>query len=356
MTKLTRNTPGNTLGNTPGNTPDTTPHKAPDSPAALNFRTFDLNLLRIFDEIMAERSLTRAAHNLALTQPAVSNALRRLRDALGDELLQRQGQSMSPTAHALVIWPEVRAALDQLQHSLAPRRFDLATANDTFVIAMADATAGELIPVLADTLARTAPGVSLHVAPLTTRDPRALLDDGAIDLAVGYFPAVMADLTAQAQSGKVPNFKQARLYDAEYLCVMRGDHPLARKPLTLDSYCAARHLLVSFSGQAYGFVDEALSALGRERRVAMTVNQFFTAARVVARSDLLTVLPRHFFEDIASADGLIACELPLAVPTVHVESLWHRRTDPLAGHRWLRQVMADAAAQVFQQTGTHQNE
>lgn len=320
----------------------------PEHPFALNFRTLDLNLLRIFDEVMAERSLTRAAHNLALTQPAVSNALRRLRDALGDELLQRQGQSMIPTAHALVIWPEVRAALDQLQQSLAPRRFDLSTAQDTFVVAMADATASELIPFLALTLAQSAPGVSFHVAPLTTRDPRALLDEGLIDLAVGYFPAVMADLTAQAQNGKVVNFRQMRLYDDDYVCVMRRDHALATGPLTLNRYCAARHLLVSFSGQAYGFVDEALAALGRKRRVVLTVNQFFTAARVAAQSDLLTVVPRHFFENLNPGEGWVARDLPLAVPTVHVESVWHRRADPLAGHRWLRQVLADAAAHVFQ--------
>ncbi len=111
-----------------------------------NFRTLDLNLLRVFDEVMAERSLTRAARNLSLTQPAVSNALRRLRETLGDDLVQRSGQGVAPTPRALAIWPSVREALQRLQESLVPTEFVAADATSTFVLAMADATAAELIP------------------------------------------------------------------------------------------------------------------------------------------------------------------------------------------------------------------
>lgn len=111
-----------------------------------NFRTLDLNLLRVFDEVMAERSLTRAARNLSLTQPAVSNALRRLRETLGDDLVQRSGQGVAPTPRALAIWPSVREALQRLQESLVPNEFVAADATSTFVLAMADATAAELIP------------------------------------------------------------------------------------------------------------------------------------------------------------------------------------------------------------------
>jgi DNA-binding transcriptional LysR family regulator len=116
-------------------------------PAA--FRTLDLNLLRVFDEVMAERSLTRAARNLSLTQPAVSNALRRLRDALGDELVRRQGQGIEPTPRALALWPSVREALRQLQAAIVPSLFEPAQASSTFVLAMADATAAELMGGLA---------------------------------------------------------------------------------------------------------------------------------------------------------------------------------------------------------------
>jgi DNA-binding transcriptional LysR family regulator len=313
----------------------------------LNFRTLDLNLLRVLDEVMSERSLTRAAHNLSLTQPAVSNAMRRLRDALGDELVQRHGQAMEPTPRALAIWPAVREALSQLQQSLTPSLFEPASANNTFVVAMADATAGELIPSLSRTLEKEAPGISMHLAPLTTRDPRRQLEEETFDMAVGYFPAAVADLTARAQVGKAVNFAHERLYEGEYVCAMRHDHPLASGPLTLNRYCAARHLLVSFSGQAFGFVDEALGAVGRQRRVVLTVNQFFTAARAVAQSDLLTVLPRHFLNLTGIAQALAMRELPLKVAPVHVEALWHRRSQTDAGHRWLRQTMQRAAQQAF---------
>jgi DNA-binding transcriptional LysR family regulator len=308
-----------------------------------NFRTLDLNLLRVFDEVMAERSLTRAARNLALTQPAVSNALRRLRDTLGDELVRRSGQGMEPTPRALLLWPAVRDALRQLQQSLAPSRFDPAQADTTFVLAMADATAAELVPRLVDIIEAEAPGVSLRVVPLATRDPRKLLDDEAIDLAVGYFPAVVADLTARAQVGKAVAFATQRLYDGEYVCVMRADHPLASGPLTLNRFCAARHLLVSFSGRPFGFIDEALATLGRERRVVLTVNQFFTAGRVVANSNLLTVLPRHFVGVTGIADALVLRKLPFAIPAVHVDALWHGRREQDSAHRWLRNTIRRSA-------------
>ena len=176
-----------------------------------NFRTLDLNLLRVFDEVMAERSLTRAARNLSLTQPAVSNALRRLRDALGDELVSRDGQGMAPTPRALALWPTVRQALSQLQTSVSPSSFEPATANTTFVLAMADATAAELMPGLVDILEQQAPGVAMRVVPLSTRDPRGLLSDGKADLAVGHFQSVLADRVVRAQGDEAVTFAHQRL-------------------------------------------------------------------------------------------------------------------------------------------------
>ncbi|MDP3701743.1 MAG: LysR family transcriptional regulator [Hylemonella sp.] len=308
--------------------------------AELNFRTLDLNLLRVFNEVMTERSLTKAAGKLALTQPAVSNALRRLREALGDELLRRSGQGLEPTPRALALWPTVQQALHQLQESLSPGRFEPGQATTTFVLAMADATAAELIPGLIGVLDREAPGVTIRVVPLTTRDPRRLLDEEAADLAFGYFPSVLASLTAQAQAGETVAFDHQRLYDSSYVCVMRRGHPLAHEELTLDGYCAARHLLVSFSGRPYGFIDEALAGLDRQRHIVLTVNQFFTAGRVVATSDLLTVLPRHFVSVTGIADQLVLRELPFKVPDVHVDALWHRRLQHSRAHTWLREVLA----------------
>ncbi len=312
-----------------------------------NFRTLDLNLLRVFDEVMTERSLTRAARKLSLTQPAVSNAMRRFRETVGDDLIRREGQAMAPTARALAIWPAVREALRQLQDVLTPSSFEPAQASTTFVLAMADATAAELTPGMVEIMNRDAPGVSIRVVPLATRDPRRLLDDEAVDLAIGYFPAALADMTARAQSGEAVAFAHRQLYSGEYVCVMRHDHPLASGPFTLDQYCAARHMLVSFSGRPFGFVDEALAGLGRERRIVLTVNQFFTAGRVVARSNLLTVLPRHFVSNIGSSDRLVLRELPFAVPPVRVDALWHQRLHLVKAHEWLRTSIATVARSAF---------
>jgi DNA-binding transcriptional LysR family regulator len=309
----------------------------------LNFRTLDLNLLRVFDEVMTERSLTRAAHNLAMTQPAVSNALRRLREVLGDELVRRSGYGVEPTPVALALWPTVRDALHMLRESLAPGTFDPSSARNAFVLAMADATAAKLIPGLMDLLETEAPGVNLRVLPLTTRDPRGLLESGTVDLAIGHFPGVLAELGAMHLQENDPQFHHQRLYDGEYVVVMRRGHPLAGQPLSLDSYCDARHLLVSFSGRPFGFVDEALAAVSRQRHVVITVNQFFTAGRVVATTDLLTVLPRHFVGATGMEDELALCDLPLQVPAVHVDSLWHRQATQNSAHRWLRDAVARAA-------------
>ena len=194
-----------------------------------NFRTLDLNLLRVFDEVMAEKSLTKAARNLSITQPAVSNALRRLRETLGDDLVRREGHGITPTPFALLLWPNVRAALDQLQTALVPQHFVPREARNSFVLAMADATAAELMGDLGQALEKQAPNVSIRVVPLTTRDPRNMLNEGLADLALGYFPAVLADLTAKAQSGEAVAFEHHRLYDGEYVCVMRRNTPWHKK-------------------------------------------------------------------------------------------------------------------------------
>jgi DNA-binding transcriptional LysR family regulator len=312
-----------------------------------NLRTLDLNLLRVFDEVMAERNLTRAANKLAMTQPAVSNALNRLRDALGDRLVVRSGYGVEPTPKALALWPAIADALRQIESSLAPGEFVPMEANTTFVLAMADATAAELMPGLVEILQEEAPGVSMRVLPLATRDPRRMLEEGLMDLAVGFFPPVIADLAVQEEAGRMAAFERQRLFGGEYVCVMRKGHPLAKGSLTIKRYCDARHLRVSFSGRPFGFVDEALMALGRQRRVVFTVNQFFTAGRVVATSDLLAVLPRHFVSVTGMADRFVLRELPFELPLVLVDALWHRREAQRDDHAWLRAAVATAAQKAF---------
>jgi DNA-binding transcriptional LysR family regulator len=225
--------------------------------------------------------------------------------------------------------------------------FDPATAQNSFVLTMADATAAELMVGLVTALSQQAPGVSLRTVPLTTRDPRRLLEDGLADLAIGHFPALVSELATQARADQSAHFFHQRLFASDYVCVMRQGHPLAKSTLTLDAYCQAKHMLVSFSGRAFGLIDEALAALGRSRRVVLTVNQFFTTVKVVAQSDLLTVLPRHFLNVTGFEAQLVVRELPFAVAPIQVDALWSRRHAQDDAHAWLRAQVHAAAVQAF---------
>lgn len=313
----------------------------------MNFRTLDLNLLRVFDVVMTERNVTRAADRLAMTQPAVSNALRRLREATHEDLFVPTSTGVTPTRHSEALWPLVRTALDGLREAFEPRDFDVRDDGRSFALAMADATAAVIVPRLVHVLEAQQARVHLRFVPLATRDPRALLEHGDADLALGFFPELPASLAADPGLGAV---QLDRLWGCEYVCVMRHDHPLAKKKtLSLDDYCAADHLRVSFAGRPRGFVDDALDALGRSRHVTITVNQFHSAASVVRQSDLLTVLPRSFLPATGFAAELASRPLPFALAGIDVSMVWHRRHENDPGQRWLRTTLTACAAQVAPQ-------
>jgi DNA-binding transcriptional LysR family regulator len=307
----------------------------------VNFRTLDLNLLKVFDAVMQERHVTRAAERLAITQPAASNALRRLRESTQQELFVPTSTGVMPTPEALALWPAVHEALSHLQQALAPEHFDVQHHERTFSLAMADATAALFVPALAASLKRQQATVNLRFVALASRDPRALLEQGHADVAVGYFPDVRAALAAE---GATRVMTLELLYACEYVSVMRQDHPLAAPgALTLAAYCAAQHLRVSFAGRPHGYVDEALARQGLSRRVAITINHFVAAGAALCQSDLITVLPRSFVPATGLAEALAVRPLPLAMPTIEVGLLWHRRHQHDAGHRWLRQTLNEAA-------------
>ena len=298
----------------------------------VNFRTLDLNLLRVFDVVMAEGSITRAAQRLAMTQPAVSNALKRLRDSLGEDLLIRAPRGVQPTAFGEALWPQVRSSLGQLREALEPGEFDPTVDTRVFRLTMADAAAGLMLPALMARFEALGAHSHVEVRPLLDRDPRPLLGQGDIDFAIGHFPEAVAALVAQ---GRAVPLRHRRLAEGRYVCAMRRDHPLASEPLTLDAFCAASHVLVSFSGRPHGFVDHALASLKRTRHIALTVNQFFTAAHVVAACNHLTVLPARFLPLTGLQDRLVERELPVAPGTVYLDALWHVRHDRSAAHQWL---------------------
>ena len=309
----------------------------------VNFRTLDLNLLRVFDAVVAEGNITRAADRLAMTQPAVSNALKRLRYAVGEDLLTRAPRGVRPTPFGEALWPEVRIALGQLQQVLEPGAYDPATDERVFRLTMVDAAAALLMPALMARLEAQGARARIEIHPLADRDPRTGLAQGELDFAVGHFPETVAALVAQ---GRLAPLRYHRLAEGRYVCVMRREHPLAGVPLTVDAFCSAEHVLVSLSGRAHGFVDQALAAMDRTRRVVLTVNQFFTAAHVVLGADLLTVLPEGFLPLTGLAERLVVRELPVAPGAVFVDALWHVRHDRSAGHRWLLAQLEQVASAV----------
>ncbi len=323
----------------------------------MNFLTLDLNLLRVFDLVMVERNVTRAAAKLATTQPAVSNALRRLREATGDELFIPGPTGMTPTPHAQAVWPAVRMAMDSLRSAFDLQAFDPATDERRYALTMADATAVVLMPAVLAVLDAEQARVSIRLEPLTTRDPRHILEKGSADLAIGFFPDVARLLGA---CGSHSDFELNRLYECDYVCAMRSGHPLANaanaanaadaagaagaagtSTLTLEDYCAARHVQVNFTERPRSFVDEALESLKRTRRVMMTVNNFATAARIVHQSDLLGVFPRSYLP--ASGLALLQRQVPFPLPRIDVAMLWHRRHERDPAQRWFRGVVQRAA-------------
>lgn len=309
----------------------------------MSFRTLDLNLLRVFDAVMAERNITRAADLLAMTQPAVSNALRRLRDSVGEPLFTRAAYGVRPTPRAEALWPVVQQSLDALRAELAPERYDPQAQEHAFQISMADATSALLLPPLLREVQRLRARATVRVLPLATRDPSETLERAQADMAVGHFPDLLLRMERAAALGEPGLLRSERLYRSEYVCVMRRDHPLAQQALTLEAYCSAEHLLVSFSGRGQGLVDEALAALGRRRRLVLTVNQFFTAGQVVSQTDLLTVLPRTFLSVTGVTDQLAVRELPVPLAPLQVHLLWHRRHDRHPAQRWMRELLAGQA-------------
>ena len=312
----------------------------------MSFRTLDLNLLRVFDVVMIERQVTRAAERLSMTQPAVSNALRRLREAIGDDLFISHSTGVTPTRRAEQLWPVVRQAMQSLRDTLEPTHFDPRHAlGRSFTLLMADATAAVWMPEVARRWAQHGAACDLRVAGLTSRDPRPALDPGMADVAIGFFPDVARELAAEGGGG---NTRLETLYHCRYVAVMRRGHALAAagEPLTLDAYCAAAHARVNFAGRPHGFVDAALRRLNRQRRVTLTVESFATALEVVAGSELVSVLPLSFLRSSARATELVFKDLPMDLPPIEVGMLWHRRFDHDAGQRWLRELLREAASAV----------
>lgn len=287
----------------------------------------DLNLFVVFDTIYAERNLTRAAEMLSVTQPAVSNALARLRAALGDPLFIRTGDGMAPTPYAESIAGDVSEALQRLAASAQrAQAFDPARSNRVFRLSMTDAFDTLVLPKLFAGLATSAPGIGLRSFRLPRADIPAALARGTLDIA--------AEVALPDAAGLI----RRPLPPEPHVCGLRPGHPAAHGPLTMDRYLALDHIHVSGRQRGSGAVDIALRAAGLRRRIRVRLQHYLAVPALAMVSDLAVSLP----ESWARALGLTVLPLPFDVPPMQTWLYRHARSDGDAGVLWLFDRMAGA--------------
>ena len=296
----------------------------------MNVATLDLNLLRVFDAVLQSRSVTGAAGRLGLTQPAVSNALGRLRHAFGDALFLRTPQGMEPTPYARELAEPVRRALTLLESALAHGPgFDPATSARSFRFYMSDLGQIEFLPPLLERVRRVAPGVRLEAPALEPEHVADALASGSLDLAVGFLPSLGPPLRRQA------------LFSDPYLCLMRADHGISL--LTRKRFVEASHVLVTYRG-GHRVVEEALERAGASQRIVLRVPHFTVVPMVLERTDLILTLPARVARVFERRGSLKAMPPPVPVPPAEVAMHWHERFDADAGNRWLRDQLASLFA------------
>jgi DNA-binding transcriptional LysR family regulator len=233
----------------------------------------------------------------------------------------------------------VRLALETLEAAIVSENDNLSEVRKTLRLCMADSTSALVLPPLVRSIKEAAPNLTVQTLPLLNRDPRPSLLRSEIDLAIGSFPGVIAQLSTEQEVDS--GICHSPLYKGEYVCVMRRGHPLADAELTLDRYCDADHVLVNFSGRFQGQVDKVLARLGRERRVILTVNQFHTVAQIVEASDLLSVMPIHLIYSNRMEKFLAWKRLPFELPPLKIDMLWHERDARDLSHGWVRSILRE---------------
>lgn len=300
----------------------------------MNLAGIDLNLLVVFNAVMDERSATRAGRKIGMSQPAVSNALNRLRHLMRDDLFVRGPEGMRPTARALELEVPIRRALAELEDALDPVSFDPAHAERTFTIATNDYMALTLLPYLAGYLIEEAPGVNIHTIPIEGRLFEKL---DAQEADYGIMPLSANDVPDR--------FGRLDVGSDHFVCMMRKDHPLARyQDIPLEEYAAARHVLVSHRGDAHGFVDDELANMGLSRRIVIVVNHFGSAPMIVSSSDLIVTVPSRMAEKCTQFFDLHIVPSPISPPSNMIGGVmvWHKRLTNHPAHSWFRQMILRA--------------
>ncbi|HCJ6375514.1 MULTISPECIES: LysR family transcriptional regulator [unclassified Citrobacter] len=294
-----------------------------------DIRTLDLNLLKTLDALLDERNVTRAAQRLSLTQPAVSGMLNRLRDYFDDPLFVRTPHGIVPTLRAREMAAPIKQILSDIDILLKPAQFDPLTETLTFTVAATDyALKAVIVPFIAALRAR-APGIRVRVVPVEPEQLTTQFEQGKIDLAL-----LTPDSTPD-------NLHNRSLYNEEYVCLMRHDHPDAHQALTLDRFCALEHVLVSYKGESFwGVTDDALAEVGRKRQIGLSVSSFLVLPDILAISEMIAVVPAR----LAYTDPRMHVVSPPLPITGFTKSMaWHERTHRDAAHQWLRNLVHETS-------------
>jgi DNA-binding transcriptional LysR family regulator len=300
----------------------------------VNLSRADLNLLVLFEAVFEERHVGRAAERLNLTPSAVSHGVGRLRQLLNDPLFVRTPKGVVPTDRAMTLAAPIADALARVRSIISTAEpFDAATSTRRFTIAAPDGVSAVFLPQLLTELRQNAPSIDISVRQLLPaqgetgserpwREAFVDLETRATDIAV--IPS--ADIPAR--------FYRQILYEEDFVIAMRSEHALAKTP-TLDEFCQVQHVLVSHTGSPHGFVDQALAKLGRVRRIALTVPNFMLALAIIAETDFVCALPRHFAAAHAARFGVVSRNLPLPLESFRLYAVIPKAAVMDAGIAWL---------------------
>lgn len=295
----------------------------------------DLNLFVVFDAIYTEGNLTRAGQILGITQPAVSNALSRLRTLFDDQLFIRTAQGMKPTPTAQNIIVQVRQALHLLRHSIQESTFFQPQVSEkSYSFSMGDLEEATILPQLFKALSREAPRVSIESFQIKKQNIASELESGVIDFAID---------TPSLSNGQL---KHEKLMEEPFVCYLRKDHPVAEKPLTLSAYLSLSHIHLASSKASLGPVDQALNKLGHQRKIALKAQHYLMAPAVVAKSDFALTVPQRLAQDFPD---LVALELPFEVEDFSLHLYWHDSSDRDPANIWMRDLIFRILNRSFDQ-------
>ncbi|MGX7006089.1 LysR family transcriptional regulator [Caballeronia sp. KNU42] len=293
----------------------------------MELQDIDLNLLVVFNELLQQRRVSAVAETLGTSQPAISNALNRLRKRLGDELFLRTSKGMVPTPFAEDLAEPIGLALGAIHSTLNSKTsFDPASSTRSFTVAMTDIGEIYFLPVLMKKLSHVAPGVTISTVKNNTANLREEMEGGRVDLAIGFLP------------GLNTGFFQRRLFRQQYVCIFRKGHPLATKGLTLKSFSAAEHVSIVADETGHGIVDEVIQRAGIARKLRLQIPHFVAVGHILQTTDLIAVVPEAYANRTLKPFGLETAQSPVKIPEIVINVLWHAKNHREPGNQWLRQL------------------